>query len=595
MNLLIIDSLLAAGGAAFYIGESIILGKHTYAGLAIDAFFIALFIYKIFKKKLNIPSYLFPVMAMFGIIKFTVNLFTPAFNDLHILAFLAIIVLIVGERTFFMSPQKKALTQRGKKVLNNNKIPPYSISVTPDIILPGPQRLLHTQVIGSTGSGKTRFVFYPWAYQDIINNVGVFIYDIKSNMREKIEKFVMEAGREKEYYYFNLGDMASMKYNPLAGDDANEIANRVFSALYFDMQNSEQFYMDIAKRFIFSVIAVMKKKWGNITFKDLYIATSNPKLYLQPMCNQMGDDINAKYLLEFIKKPELDKNLMGLLNKLAQFATSPWTDQINTTEPEIDIAKIVAENKIFLFQANSGIYQQEYKPLSILVMMHLQSEIAKRYLNPPEKPFMIYLDEFYNVIYKSFPELINKAREANVGLIFGHQSIGDLETYGQSVKNIILTNSRNKIIFNIEDPVTAEYFAKAFGTQSIEKRSNSFSTKSGVTQSGYTIKEEEEFLVHPNDFKFIKLGEGYVKIETPDGRFIEKAKFRDIKKDIATGKVMPQRVVNTGTDKTTNFNIREAEEKPKQSLKGKFNLKDVVEGAPNNFNEMLKDSMEDKE
>jgi type IV secretory pathway TraG/TraD family ATPase VirD4 len=488
-------------------------------------------------------------------------------------------------------PERHIKQDRGKRQ-EQDDIGQYPIYINKDIVLPEISRYMHTQTIGSTGSGKTRFVFYPWIYQDIKNGAGVFIYDIKNAMRENVEKFVVDGKRDMDYHIFCLGDENSMTYNPLAGDDAGEIANRVYTALYYDMQGGEQYYMDIAKRFLSSAISVLKKKWKTLTFTDLYIATSNPKLYLQPMCNQMQDDINARYLLDFIKGSDIDKKLLGLLNKLAQFATPDWAKQINTTEPDIDVAKIISENKVLLFQANSGIYQQEYKPLSILMMMHMQSEIARRYQNKPDRPFFIYLDEFYNIIYPYFPELINKAREAKVGLIFGHQALGDLETYGQNIKNIILSNSRNKIVLNIEDPVSAEYFSKAFGTRTIEKKINSFSTKEGEKHSGFTLREEEEFLIHPNDLKFLKLGEGVIKIETKAGRLIEKINFLDVKPQ-GGRKLFVHKDVKHG--KLTNFKITESKDKPAKSLKDKFGLKDILKNAPSNISDTLAESLNNED
>jgi hypothetical protein len=389
-----------------------------------------------------------------------------------------------------------------------------------------------------------------------MNGAGVLIFDIKSNMREKIEQFVIAAKREKDFYCFNLGDLNSDSYNPEAGDDPGEIFNRTFTAQYYDMNNSEQFYIDVAKRFLPAAIAVLKKKYKTITFEDLYWITVSPKKYLQPICNEFPDDINAKYLIEFMKKEDLDKYLMGLVNKLAQFVTPAWTSQINTTNPKIDIGKIVSEGKILLFQANSGVYQQEYKAISILLMMHVQSEIARRYSIPKDqlKPFFIYLDEFDKIVYPGFAELINKAREAKVGLIFGHQSIGDLKQYGEALQNQILTNARNKVVLKLKEPASAEYFSKAFGTRTVERRVTSYASDGNV--SGYSDKLEEEFNVHPNDIKFLKLGQACVDIEDDEGGspYINIIRLEDIKQTFPHGAI--ERPVQENTDdKRTNLDL----------------------------------------
>jgi type IV secretory pathway TraG/TraD family ATPase VirD4 len=456
--------------------------------------------------------------------------------------------------------------------------------------LPTEDRFTHIQAIGSTGSGKTFSVFYPSIFQDIRNGAGVFIFDIKSNMKDTIIKFVTEnkANRDLDFMCFSLGDPSSHTYNPLAGDNAGEIANRAFSALYYE-GGGEPFYVDSQRRFLFSAISVLLKKRGTIIFEDLYKATVNPALYFKQTCAAMGDDPNAKYLLEKLKNPDLPKILTGLINRLAAFVTPSWAPQINTRTPDIDVAELVTKNKILLFQANSGVFSQDYKPLSILMMMHLQAEISKRYEKRPEVPFFIYLDEFYNILYPEFPELINKAREARVGLIFGHQSLGDLERYGNNVKNIILTNSRNKIILNIEDPMTAEYYAKAWGTDTIQKSMSSYSTKSGMQESGLTIREEEAFIIHPNEFKYLKLGEGYVKLETKAGKIIRKVKFTPIdysKLKTHTLHIAYKKKVTPAPE--TVFEEEKEVVLPPVSMKKKFSMKEAAKNAPTSLKEALK-------
>jgi type IV secretory pathway TraG/TraD family ATPase VirD4 len=298
--------------------------------------------------------------------------------------------------------------------------------------------------------------------------------------------------------------------------------------------------------------------------------------------------------LEKIKDPDLNKILTGLVNRLGRFVMPPWTAQINTRNPDIDVADIIVNNRILLFQANSGVYSQDYKPLSILMMMHLQAEISKRYEKKSEKPFFIYLDEFYNILYPDFPELINKAREAKVGLIFGHQALGDLEGYGMNIKNIILTNARNKVVLNIEDPITAEYFSKSWGTDVIEKKQSSFAIRNGSTsESGFSFKEENQFVVHPDELKYLKLKEGYIKLETKQGgKIIKRVNFTpfDFNK-IKTHKLHIRHVVKTKIAEPAGEIA--AEEQP-VSMKKKFSTMDITKTAPKDLKEALKEDFPDQ-
>ena len=557
MNNLFVDVCVLLTGTSIFGLEYLAAHYHTPFGIAIDIALVVFFIYRAVRKELSYAGLLllfFPVFHGLSLASQTYlnNIFPSQF-------FLLVTAVLLGYgyyQIYSKGGPKRVINDRVAPKQDIKKPGQYSVFINQDIIIPEQSRYTHLQVIGGTGSGKTRYIFYPHILQDIMNGAGVLIFDIKSNMRKRIEQFVIAAKREKDFFCFNLGDPNSDSYNPEAGDDPGEIFNRTFTAQYYDMNNSEQFYIDVAKRFLPAAIAVLKKKYTTITFEDLYWITVSPKKYLQPICNEMPDDINAKYLIDFMKKEDLDKLLMGLVNKLAQFVTPAWTSQINTTNPKIDIGKIVSEGKILLFQANSGVYQQEYKAISILLMMHVQSEIARRYAIPQDqlKPFFIYLDEFDKIVYPGFAELINKAREAKVGLIFGHQSIGDLKQYGEALQNQILTNARNKVVLKLKEPTTAEYFSKAFGTRTVERRVTSYGSDGSV--SGYSDKLEEEFNIHPNDIKFLKLGQACVDIEDDEGGkpYINIIRLEDIKQKFLEGAI--ERPAQENIDgKRTNLDL----------------------------------------
>jgi len=543
------DVIFFAFAAIYYTAEYFLLSFHIYL---VDIIFIGYFLYRILytlpknKQKINKAAIIFNTLIIQGPITY---LFKFMFDSIGLklsVPGIFLMVFLITLLLFFSVP--KLLLSENKETVKKHtgsskglKIEPYSVYITKDLFIPGSLRFTHEQIIGSTGTGKTRYVFYPHINQDIVNGAGLFIYDIKSNMRKNIESYVSQATRDYDLYTFNLGDPGSAKYNPLANGSAMEISNRVFTALYGESEGSVDFYKDYAEQFLSNVIAVLKAKIPIITFKHLYQLTANPTTLLKQLCLEFEYMNEAKYLIGLLKTKDLDDRLLGLLNKLNQFATPKWTEQINTTNPDFQMSDILNRNKILLFQANSGLYQQEYKPISILALKDLQTEIARRYEKPPEKPFFIYLDEFYNVLYKDFGEMINKAREAKVGLIFGHQSMGDLKKYGESLQNIILTSSRHKIVLNVGESETAEYFSKLFGTQTVKRKVESH--KEDGKTAGYTDRFEEEFEFHPNLLKSLKTdretdsAEAIILIQSGKGRIIEQVILSHIKTKGLGGKL----------------------------------------------------------
>jgi hypothetical protein len=533
---MILDIAVLAIAITFYCLDRIFITDHFFPAdyaFAIYALYRFYYYMTTGKEKANHFSFIANCIILAGPLTYLLTFalsFTPlplAPEYVFVLILLIVAVVLYNNPGGLFFNKIKVLKEYSVKKEKAKVIEEYSIVLGDDIYIPGSQRTLHTQVVGGTGSGKTRYYFMPAIKQDIDSGAGLFILDIKSNMREKIEMFVSVAVRDYDIYVFNLGEEGSATYNPLANGTAQEIANRVIAALYPSNENSNTYYKSYGEEYLKTLIALLKRKYEIITFKNLYTLTVDHQK-LKALCNMYPETAEAKFLTGLIKDdPKIKNNLSGLLTKLSQFANPDWTKQINTIHPDINMGEILTKNKIFLFQANAMKLTSEYKPISILAMLDLQTEISKRFIKKPEKPFFLYLDEFYNIIYPGFADLINKAREADIGITFGHQAIGDLvKDNNKDLANIILGNSRHKIILNLNEVEASDYFSKLFGTNLVLRKVKSHGADGAV--SGMTDREDRQFKFEPDMLKTLKMpsyqddhSEAVVSINTARGRLIE--------------------------------------------------------------------------
>jgi type IV secretory pathway TraG/TraD family ATPase VirD4 len=188
-----------------------------------------------------------------------------------------------------------------------------------------------------------------------------------------------------------------------------------------------------------------------------------------------------------------------------------------------------------------------------------------------------------------------------VGLIFGHQALGDLEHYGKDIKNIILSNSNNKIILKNDDPETVDYFVNTIGTQTVMTPVESFSTKSGTTTpAGFTKRIEEQYVIQPSDLRSIVLGEAIVKIDTIYGRLIQKIHFNDLRTNLHEGRNL-YRPRKAPVNVRDNFVIMEEETEtrteklePGDVPEGFITVKDLRKRAKKQDKEEGKESIEGK-
>ena len=386
-----------------------------------------------------------------------------------------------------------------------------------------PTKTLHenVQIVGGTGTGKTRYVIKPFIKQTIEQGLGCFILDVKSNMVKDVALFSYIPNR-RSFYHFTLADQSlSHSYNPLYGNNPDAIANRVFTALYYNTKNTEPYYVELADAFLHNLVGLLKQEIETLTFQDLLTATQEVDTFktIAWFCAKYHYTPHAKYFHDqWLGKSPKDRRteLLGLINKLQRFCNSEWSHLLNVRKPDIRMSNVVKAGEIFLFSPDSARYPEDAKPLCILAMMDLAEQLADRYKETPDKPFRVFLDEFYNLAYPKFIDFINKCREAQVNLFMAHQSMGDLRGVSPEFMEQVMNTASNKIILRVNDPDTAEIFARQIGTEP-DKDYKVESFSSNGQMSGYSKPQVEKFRVHPNQIKELKVGQAIVRLVGPEG------------------------------------------------------------------------------
>lgn len=139
------------------------------------------------------------------------------------------------------------------------------------------------------------------------------------------------------------------------------------------------------------------------------------------------------------------------------------------------------------------------------------------------KFFSCILDDFQDYIYEGFGALLNKSRSANVGVVFSHQALGDLDKVSEAFRNVVSTNTNIKVVMRMNDPDTCDHFAKTLGTKTTTKLTQK--TQDGSATGDGSVREVEEFNFHPNVFKNLGTGYGIVSIPHRHGMKNLKVKF----------------------------------------------------------------------
>jgi len=101
-------------------------------------------------------------------------------------------------------------------------------------------------------------------------------------------------------------------------------------------------------------------------------------------------------------------------------------------------------------------------------------------------------------------------------LILATQSPGDVELDGTKTRKQIADSTTVKMFLRVSDPEYADYCAAVVGTQVSEKRTTRVDDRNfhSDTYTG-SIREVQEYIIHPDDIKKFGLGEGVVYTQSP--------------------------------------------------------------------------------
>ena len=135
---------------------------------------------------------------------------------------------------------------------------------------------------------------------------------------------------------------------------------------------------------------------------------------------------------------------------------------------------------------------------------------------------------------------LNRARASNIGIIVAHQELSDLEVFSPVVRDQIMTNTSTLVSFLQKLPASAEMIAGIGGTYRTEKETSQINEEgllfktSEKTGMG-SLREVEEYVIHPNLIKELSPGECFMISKYPSHKiskvFVNYLNYQHMNKD----------------------------------------------------------------
>jgi hypothetical protein len=391
----------------------------------------------------------------------------------------------------------------------------------------------HVEVIAPTGSGKTNLLKNLIADR-IHRGHGLIFLDLKAEFQVVgwMMRVAQAAHRESELRLVSLANRElSVPYNPIKLGSAPEIHSQLMNSMSW----SEDYYRKI------SSIALMTLLRGLTEYRDrtgelfhlgtLYALLNEPGLVrafnekLTAMNCPAAHDIGL--LAEKLDRPAERDKLTGLvanLGLLIHSAAGPLISE-DVAQGSFDFREAVDEGRITYVLMNSMKLRETASVFGKMILQDLMRLAGDRYAEMDggkhHKPVTLIIDEFAAFAIPEFIEFMDRARGAGIGIVFAHQSRADLRAVSPEFQDRIEANSNTVIVSGVKSTEDAEYFAGQLGTRTVVK-------ETAQAQDGFfgsqrtgmkSLRETEEYIVHPNRLKDLQQGEVFTVSRTVDPRW----------------------------------------------------------------------------
>ena len=388
---------------------------------------------------------------------------------------------------------------------------------------------LHTQVVGGSGSGKSNFL--KTLIQDrVAKNHGVIFLDFKAD-------FEVQGWLQGLCAYCNRSDLRitslsepnkSTPYNPIGSGTPTEITSQLMNSF----QWSEEFYKNFTEDVILtSMYLLCHLRDGN-----------GYQFHLGHLLRLLTDSEYRYNLLSLMGnsslKPEISKLFMELDDKKASEKISGFVVQLRKlifsevgplftsrveSEGGLTMEHPLRSGEVLYMCMNSLRLKEIASVSGKMILQDLMKGVGKLYDNGEKTKVTLVIDEFASFATSDFIHFLDKARGAGVEIVIAHQSMADLREISENFGMRVLENTASKVIFNTLSSDDAEMFASMVGTEeSVEETSQ---TERGFLGFGRretgmgTQKIVEKFLIHPNTFKHLGVGEAVVSASKVDQHF----------------------------------------------------------------------------
>ena len=397
----------------------------------------------------------------------------------------------------------------------------------------------HGVVIGPTGVGKTQAlerIIYGLtgapASRDL--HLPVVVVDMKADpdLASTLAAIAKQTGRQ---FHHVTVDATGTSYNPLAGLTADEAADALYETLFAADQNVNLHYATLSRRLLqqacrvcIDLADVRVARVGGGTWQigladvaDLLnldtLRSVNP--YLSPAV--------AASLTRYLADLDASKNEGDVGDVRDRVAVIVDTDAGRTLDATgFQLEQAIRAGDIVCLSLDAAGAPQTARTIGTLAVQDLCATFGRLARDGWGKTHMcpVILDEFGALGTPRVADLYARARSAGGAVLLATQDLdADLEAVSPQFAASVRTNANVWLVLRQTRGEAADAIARDIGSRLTWKETlqieDDWDALGGMhAASGVgSLREVDEFILHPNDIKSLPQGGAYLVVKVPSG------------------------------------------------------------------------------
>lgn len=316
----------------------------------------------------------------------------------------------------------------------------------------------HTHIIGSTGTGKSKFIELL-IRQDILDRkCGLCLIDPHGSLYDEILSYVAQKhpALADRFILFNPAHEGEriIGFNPIP-PDAEHFDYTLQTLVSACLKAWGQDSTDSTPR----ITRWLENIFYPLIVKRLTLIESAPLINIRSkderqalLANIQNEAVTGDWLdWEAMHPTQKQQQIEGAGNRLRKFLRNGIIRNIiGQAERSLDFARVLDEGKIVLVNLSSGgkISYENSQLLGIMLVNELFRVAKLRDPRDPKlKPFYFYIDEFGQFITRDIARALEECRKYKLFMILAHQHLAQLKKDDEYLYASVLTNCKNKVVF----------------------------------------------------------------------------------------------------------------------------------------------------